>query len=74
MCGGRRRGGQQWNQPRRPAARPVRLREEIVINHIRSLCPAPASLPGRAGMLIASFATAPAIVTAARPLPASAQR
>ena len=57
-----------------PAARPVSIRQEVIINHIRSLCPSLASLPGRPGVLIASPATAPAAVTTSLPSPESAQR
>jgi len=59
--------------PAAQAARPVRIHEEVTINHIRRICPSPASLPGHADVLIASFATAPAIVTTP-PLPESTQR
>jgi hypothetical protein len=53
---------------------PVSIRQEVIINHIRSLCPSPASLPGRSGVLIASPATAPAAATPSLPSPESAQR
>ena len=57
-----------------PAAGPISPHEEVVISHIRRVCSSRASLRSHAGVLIAFFATAPAIATTSPPLPASAQR
>jgi hypothetical protein len=50
-----------------PAARRIRLREQVIMNHIGRICPFPASQPGRAGILIAFVATAAAVLKISPP-------
>jgi hypothetical protein len=52
-----------------PAGRPVRLHEEVIMNHVGRIYLSLAGLRRRAGVLIASVAAAPAILTTAPPLP-----